>query len=79
MIPLPVPAREPQPVTYETAFAGAEGEYHSHTLPGFWLRVEWLWQEPLPHPLRALGEIVGLAPEVVEQFLQALGGGAERG
>jgi hypothetical protein len=28
----------------------------------------------LPHHLRVLGEIVGLAPEVVEQFLQALGG-----
>jgi len=63
---------------YRTAFAGAEGVYQTEALPGFWLRVEWLWQEPLPHPLRALGEIVGLAPEVVEQFLQALGGGAER-
>jgi len=64
---------------YRTAFAGAEGVYQTEALPGFWLRVQWLWQEPLPHPLRALGEIVGLAPEVVEQFLQALGEGAERG
>jgi hypothetical protein len=46
MILLPVPAREPQPVIYETAFTGAEREYRSHILPGFWLRVEWLWQEP---------------------------------
>ena len=59
---------------YRTAFAGAEGEYHSHTLSGFWLRVEWLWQEPLPHPLQALGEIAGVGPEMVERFLQALGG-----
>jgi Uma2 family endonuclease len=59
---------------YRMTFGGEEGEYRALVLPGFWLRVEWLWQEPLPHHLRALGEIVGLAPEVVEQFLQALGG-----
>nr|HID13120.1 Uma2 family endonuclease [Anaerolineae bacterium] len=33
---------------YRTAFAEAEGVYHSEVLPCFWLRVEWLWQEPLP-------------------------------
>jgi Uma2 family endonuclease len=59
---------------YRTAFTGAEGVYHSDVVLGFWLRVEWLWQEPLPHPLRALGEIAGLDPEAVERFLQALGG-----
>jgi hypothetical protein len=26
-------------------------------LPGFWLREEWLWQEPLPDPLRLLLEM----------------------
>jgi hypothetical protein len=56
------------------AFSGKEGEHHALALPGFWLRVEWMWQEPLPHPLRALGEIVGLGPEVEEQFVQALRG-----
>ena len=24
------------------------GTYHSKVLPGFWLRVEWLWRTPLP-------------------------------
>jgi len=62
---------------YRPAFVGAEGIYRSRVLPGFWLRVEWLWQEPLPHPLRALGEIAGLEPQVVERFLQALAGSAE--
>ncbi len=33
---------------YCLAFSGKEGEYHALALPGFWLRVEWLWQEPLP-------------------------------
>jgi len=58
---------------YRTAFEGHEGRYHAHTLPGFWLQTEWLWQEPLPHPLRILGQIAGVEPEVVERFLQALG------
>jgi len=59
---------------YQMAFGGQEGRCNARALPGFWLRAEWLWREPLPHPLRVLGEIAGLAPEVVEQFLQALKG-----
>lgn len=34
------------------------GVYHSKTMPSFWIRVEWLWQEPLPTAgsvLRQLG------------------------
>ena len=60
---------------YEMAFVGRGGVYRSETLPGFWLEVKWLWQEPLPHPLRVLGEITGVDTELVERFLQALGGG----
>jgi Uma2 family endonuclease len=59
---------------YRVAFSGEEGEYRALVLPGFWLRVEWLWQEPLPHPLRALAEIASVDTEVVERFSQALGG-----
>jgi Uma2 family endonuclease len=59
---------------YRVAFSGEEGEYRALVLPGFWLRVEWLWQEPLPHPLGALAEIASVDTEVVERFLQALGG-----
>ena len=58
---------------YRLALSGDEGVYHSEVLPGFWLKVEWLWQEPLPSPLRVLGEIAGVDPQLVEQFLQALG------
>lgn len=29
-----------------------EGRYHSAMLPGFWLRPDWLSQEPLPDPDR---------------------------
>jgi len=59
---------------YEVAFVGREGIYASKSLPGFWLRVEWLWQEPLPPPLLALGEIAKVDTQVIQRFLQALGG-----
>ena len=42
---------------YRLAFAGAEGQYRSAALPGFWLRVEWLWQQPLPPVLDVLREL----------------------
>jgi Uma2 family endonuclease len=53
----------------------AKGVYHSAVLPSFWLRVEWLWQEPLPSPIRTLAEIVGLDPSLAEPFERALAGG----
>jgi Uma2 family endonuclease len=44
---------EPLPLT--------EGDYHSTVIEGFFLRPEWLWQEPLPNPLDILGEL-GILP-----------------
>jgi Uma2 family endonuclease len=46
---------------YRPAFSGAAGQVLSRTLPGFWLRVEWLWQEPLPAVEDVLLEIGGAA------------------
>jgi len=46
---------------YRVAFSGKEGEYHALALPGFWLRVEWLWQEPLPAIEDVLLEVSGEA------------------
>ena len=37
--------------------ADAEGVYHSVVLPGFWLKVAWLWQDPLPPVLAVLREL----------------------
>jgi len=48
------------------------GVYRSAQIPGFWLREEWLWQEPLPLPLKLLAEIAGLDASIGEQFEQAL-------
>ena len=42
---------------YRPAFSGDEGVYHSEALDGFWLRVEWLWQEPLPKTLDVVREL----------------------
>jgi len=33
------------------------GVYRSEALPGFWLRVEWLWKAPLPRVLDVLREL----------------------
>lgn len=59
---------------YHPVSPDAEGVYHSAILPGFWLRVDWLWQDPLPTPvetLRLLTEILGDSPEseTVRAFL----------
>jgi len=44
---------------YRPTFSGDAGIYRSHVLPGFWLRVEWLWQEPLPPMEDVLLEVEG--------------------
>lgn len=45
---------------YTIVFSGETGLYRSAVLPGFWLRVEWLWQQPLPDVARTAWEIIGL-------------------
>lgn len=35
-----------------------KGVLHSQALPGFWLRPEWLWQEPRPKKRIVLAEIL---------------------
>lgn len=42
---------------YQPVPTGADGVYRSTVLPGFWLKVSWLWQEPLPRLLETLEEI----------------------
>lgn len=36
-----------------------DGKLHSKVVRGFWIRPEWLWQNPRPKKLRALREILG--------------------
>ena len=42
---------------YQPIAPDAQGRVHSSVLPGFWLRSEWLWQEPTPDELTVLEEI----------------------
>jgi Uma2 family endonuclease len=57
---------------YETVFAGSEGEFRSTVLEGFWLRVEWLWQEPLPDTEATAWEILGYE-QVIRRLVQTIG------
>jgi Uma2 family endonuclease len=41
---------------YHSIPAGEDGIYRSAMLTGFWLKVEWLWQDPLPTLLSVLKE-----------------------
>jgi Uma2 family endonuclease len=36
-----------------------KGVLHSQALPGFWLKLQWLWQKPLPRKAAVLAEILG--------------------
>ena len=42
---------------YRLTEPDAAGVYRSQALPEFWLKVEWLWQEPLPKILDVLREV----------------------
>ncbi len=62
---------------YEAVQPGEEGKFHSQTLPGFWLRAEWLWREPLPAVARTAWEIMGV--EELHRLLAELGRPAPAG
>ena len=42
---------------YQVVAPDGNGLYHSRVVPGFWLRVAWLWRQPLPDPVQVLLEI----------------------
>lgn len=44
--------------SYETRTLSS-GRLESRVLPGFWIEVEWLWQEVLPSTLSCLRQILG--------------------
>lgn len=56
---------------FELIAPDGEGRVHSRVLPGFWIDPAWLWQDPLPKPLRTLAKI---APDAITQFATDLGG-----
>jgi Uma2 family endonuclease len=40
-----------------------KGEFHSEVLSGFWLRPEWLWQNPRPDEIETVQQILARAPQ----------------
>ncbi|MFZ0546197.1 MAG: Uma2 family endonuclease [Candidatus Promineifilaceae bacterium] len=44
------------------------GVFHSAVLPGFWLNVNWFWEEPLPNPQFLLAQLFmtseSISPEI---------------
>lgn len=44
---------------YQVADPDDDGIYRSQVVDGFWIRVEWLWQDPLPMEEDVLREIRG--------------------
>jgi len=48
---------------YQPVPVASDGVYRSQVVPGFWLRVEWLWE--LPDPQLTFGEVAGFSPEIV--------------
>jgi hypothetical protein len=44
---------------YHPLRVGEDGVFHSAVLPGLWLNVAWLWQDPLP-PLMSVLKQWGL-------------------
>ncbi len=48
---------------YRLVLEGQAGEYRSAVLPGFWLRIEWLWQDPLP-PVLDIARTLGLIEKI---------------
>jgi len=57
---------------YRLISPDSEGVYRSAQLPGFWLRVAWLWQETLPEIDEVLLEIGGqeYAGRLIERLRQ---------
>ena len=47
---------------YFEAFPDEDGVYHSTAMPGFWLRLSWLWEEE-PRALAAWTEIAATIPK----------------
>ena len=53
---------------YQAASVGADGVYRSTSMPGFWINVNWLWDDELPDPQITFAEIAGFSEEMKMQL-----------
>jgi Uma2 family endonuclease len=51
-------AKTPAGAAYHSRVVTA-GRLESAVFPGFWIDVSWLWQQPLPHTLACVRQILG--------------------
>lgn len=51
---------------YRPVLTDDQGVYRSTVIPGFWLRLDWLWTEELPDPQQTFAQIAGFPAEVME-------------
>jgi Uma2 family endonuclease len=56
---------------YVTVLSGKEGKYVSAQMTGFWLQVEWLWQDPLPSEIQVWAKVLGMDTQIAAAFEQA--------
>lgn len=58
--------------TYQPVEVGEDGRYESAALPGFWVNVDWLWQDPLPNYQRLVAQMMAenemLSPELRQLY-----------
>jgi Uma2 family endonuclease len=47
---------------YTMAVVGADSRYDCPTLPGFWLKIDWIWRDPHPS-VRAIAKLWNLPEE----------------
>ncbi|MCP4212907.1 MAG: Uma2 family endonuclease [Halieaceae bacterium] len=56
---------------YQAGGVDEAGVYRSTALAGFWLQVDWLWQEPLPDSQQTFADIAGF-PEEIKAALRSI-------
>lgn len=53
---------------YQAISVGTDGVYRSTSVPGFWINVNWLWDDELPDPQTTFAEIAGFSEEMKAQL-----------
>jgi Uma2 family endonuclease len=49
---------------YQIVPVDADATYRSQVVPGFWLRVDWLWRDPPPTAVEALQILTRMLPDL---------------
>ncbi len=57
---------------YDEVFPSPDGRYHAQVVPGFWVRPEWFWQDPLPNPAPLLAMLAADALRAALKTADAL-------